>query len=170
MPDKILVTYASRTGFTVGVAEAIGKILADSGAQVEVRPMSNVSDLSPYRAVVAGSAIQGQRWLPEALGFLRANRATLEQKRVATFLVCMMLAMKNENCRRVLPEWMQPVHALITPVSEGLFAGAPDIKKVPSLRKRLMFRLSVLFGVWTEGEHRDWDAIRAWATNLVPLL
>jgi menaquinone-dependent protoporphyrinogen oxidase len=170
MPDKILVTYASRTGFTVGVAEAIGKVLADSGAQVEVRPMSDVSDLSPYRAVVAGSAIQGQRWLPEALDFLRTNRATLEQKRVATFLVCMTLAMKNENYRRVLPEWMQPVHALVTPVSEGFFAGALDIKKVPSLRKRLMFRLSVLFGVWTEGEHRDWDAIRAWATNLVPLL
>jgi hypothetical protein len=89
---------------------------------------------------------------------------------VATFLVCMTLAMKNEKYRRVLPEWMPPVHALVTPVSEGFFAGALDIRRVPSLRKRLMFRLSVLFGVWTEGEHRDWDAIRAWATNLVPLL
>jgi len=33
-----------------------------------------------------------------------------------------------------------------------------------------MFRLSVLFGVWSEGDHRDWDAIRAWAESLRPLL
>ena len=39
MSNKILVTYASRTGSTVGVAEAIGKTLAESGLQVDVRPM-----------------------------------------------------------------------------------------------------------------------------------
>jgi flavodoxin len=29
MTNKILVTYASRTGWTVGVAEAIGKTLSE---------------------------------------------------------------------------------------------------------------------------------------------
>ena len=33
-----------------------------------------------------------------------------------------------------------------------------------------MFRLSVMFGVWSEGDHRDWDAIRAWAESIRPLL
>jgi menaquinone-dependent protoporphyrinogen IX oxidase len=32
------------------------------------------------------------------------------------------------------------------------------------------FRLSVLFGVWKEGDHRDWNAIRTWAENLRILL
>jgi hypothetical protein len=59
MPNKILVAYASRTGSTAGVAEAIGQILAESGAPVEVGHMQDVKDLAPYRAVVAGSAIQG---------------------------------------------------------------------------------------------------------------
>ena len=40
MPDKILVTYASRTGFTAGVAEAIGKVLADSRQRVQAAPLS----------------------------------------------------------------------------------------------------------------------------------
>ena len=63
MDAKILVAYASRAGSTSRVAEAIGKTLAESGAQVEVRLMKDVKDPAPYRVVVAGSAIQGGRWL-----------------------------------------------------------------------------------------------------------
>jgi FtsH-binding integral membrane protein len=28
----------------------------------------------------------------------------------------------------------------------------------------------VLFGIWKEGDHRDWEAIRAWAESLRPQL
>lgn len=63
MNDRILVTYASRTGSTVGVAEAIGRTLAEGGAQVDVLPMQDVTDLALYRAVIAGSAIQNKQWL-----------------------------------------------------------------------------------------------------------
>jgi hypothetical protein len=56
---------------------------------------------------------------------------------------------------------------IIIRFNDGIFAGALDISKVPTLRDRLMFRLSVLFGVWSEGDHRDWTAIRAWAESRV---
>jgi menaquinone-dependent protoporphyrinogen oxidase len=91
MSNKILVAYASRAGSTAGVAEAIGQTLTESGAQVEVRPMQDIKDLAPYRAVVAGSAIQGGRWLPEAMQFMQTHRAALAQKPFAAFLVCMTL-------------------------------------------------------------------------------
>ena len=171
MSNKILVTYASRTGSTAGVAEAIGKTLAESGAQVEVRPMQDVTDLAPYQAVVAGSAIQGRRWLPEAMQFMQTHRATLAQKPFAAFLVCMTLAMPSaDKYRQGVADWLAPVRALVKPVSEGLFAGALDISKIPSLGDRLKFRLSVIFGVWSEGDHRDWNAICAWAESIRPLL
>jgi menaquinone-dependent protoporphyrinogen oxidase len=51
MNNKILVTYASRAGSTAGVAEAIGKTLAENGALVDVIPMNEIKDLSPYQAV-----------------------------------------------------------------------------------------------------------------------
>jgi len=171
MSNKILVTYASRLGSTSGVAEAIGKTLAENGAEVEVRRMEEVTDLSAYDAVVAGSAIRGKQWLPEAMQFMRTHQAVLRQKPFAAFLVCMTFAMKNgEKYRPHVATFLEPVHALVRPVSEGLFAGALNIGKIESFSKRLQFRLSVLFGVWKEGDYRDWNAIREWATSLGPLL
>jgi hypothetical protein len=91
----------------------------------------------------------------------------LAQKPFAAFLVCMTLAMCNgESYRPFVAEFLAPVRALAKPVSEGHFAGGLDISKVPSFGEQLKFRLSVLFGIWTEGDHRDWNAIRAWAENL----
>ncbi len=170
MSNKILVAYASRAGSTAGVAEAIGKTLAEGGAQVEVRLMKDVKDLAPYRAVVAGSAIHGGQWLPEAMQFMQTHQATLAQKPFAAFLVCMTLTISNGKYREHVADFLQPVRALVKPVSEGLFAGVLDISKVPSFRDRLKFRLSVAFGVWPEGDHRDWDAIRAWAADLKLIL
>lgn len=169
MTDKILVTYASRAGSTRGVAEAIGKILATGGVTVDVLPMQEVNGLAPYRAVVAGSAIQNKQWLPEAMQFLRAHQSELARKPFAAFLVCMTLAMRNgEKYRPLVAEFLAPVRALVRPVSEGLFAGALDIRKIPSFSDRLKFRLSVLFGIWKEGDHRDWNAIHDWAESLRP--
>lgn len=171
MSSKILVTYASNTGWTVGVAEAIGKKLAESFQHVDVLPMKEVKDLSTYDAVVAGSAINSNLWLPEALQFLRQNQSILAQKPLATFLVCMTLAMKNgETYRPHVSTWLDPVRAMVKPVSEGLFAGGLDIGKIPSFSDRLKFRLSTLFGFWKEGDHRDWNAINTWASQLTPLL
>lgn len=167
MDNKILVTYATRTGSTEGVAEAISKTLREHGAQADVIPMQAVTDLASYQGVVAGSAIQNQQWLPEAVQFVQTYRAELNQKTFAMFAVCMTLAMKNgESYRPQISDWLSPVRRLVRPVSEGIFAGVLDISKIPSFGDRLKFRLSVLFGVWSEGDHRDWDAIRTWADSL----
>lgn len=170
MSEKILVTYASRNGSTAGVAEAIGKTLSEAGAQVDVLPMQEVKDLAPYRAVVAGSAIQSQQWLPEAMQFVQAHRAELARKPFAAFLVCMTLAMKKGDYRAQVATWLDPVSDLVHPVSVGLFAGVLDISRIPSWSDRMKFRLSVKMGVWSEGDHRDWNAIRLWAEGLRPLL
>jgi len=164
---KILITYATRTGSTVGVAEAIAETLRDHDFELDVFPMQEVTDLASYQAVIAGSAIQNRQWLPEAVQFIQTHQAELSQIPFVMFAVCMTLAMKNgERYRPQISEWLAPVRRLVRPVSEGIFSGALDIGKIPSFGDRLKFRLSVLFGVWSEGDHRDWDAIRAWAESL----
>ena len=170
MSDKILVTYASRTGSTAGVAEAIGKTLAEKGIMVEVLRMKDVANLNEYRAVIAGSAIQGGKWLPEAMQFISSYKTALSQKPFAAFLVCMTLAMANGKYREHVATFMEPVRIMLRPVSEGLFAGALQIGKIPSFGDRLKFQLSVLLGVWSAGDHRDWGAIRTWVNQIYPIL
>ncbi len=171
MTNKILVTYASRAGSTAGVAEAIGQTLAENGAQVDVMPMKDVKDLTPYRAVVAGSAIRKSKWLPEAMQFIETHRATLAQKPFAEFTVCITLAMPGaDKYHEVVSSWVAPVRALVTPVSEGLFAGMLDFSKLPLTLDTLLLRVTVAFGIFPKGDHRDWNAIRAWAESLRPLL
>lgn len=172
MSNKILVAYASRAGSTSGVAEAIGKTLAEGGAQVDVRLMKDVKELAPYRAVVAGSAIRGSKWLPEAMQFLQANRSTLNHKPFATFLVCITLAMPNADgqYRQFVSDFLKPVRSLAKPVSEGLFAGALDYSKVPAIPEGIQLRILSAASKTPEGDYRDWNAIRAWAKQLKPLL
>ena len=171
MTNRILVTYASRTGSTKEIAEAIGKTLSGGDIQVDILPMTEVKDLSPYQAVVAGSAIRGSKWLPEAVQFIQTHRSVLSQKRFAMFTVCITMAMKNaENYRSAVMEWIAPVRAMVRPLSEGLFAGKLAFDKLPFNKDTLLFRLSVAFGIFPRGDHRDWYAIHTWAEKLKPVL
>jgi len=167
MSNKILVTYASRAGSTAEIAKAIGKTLSEGGMQVEVISMNEVKDLSVYRAVVAGSAIRGSKWLPEAMQFIQTHAATLKQKPFAMFTVCITMAMKNaENYRTGVAGWVAPVRAIVKPLDEGFFAGMLDFKKLPFNWDTLMLRLTVALGIFPRGDHRDWNAIRRWAKGL----
>ncbi len=167
MTNKILVTYASRAGSTAGVAAAIGKTLADAGAQVDVRRMQDVTDLSPYTAVVAGSAIRGAKWLPEAMEFVQRHRAELACKPFAAFLVCITLAMPNgAEYGQFVSDFMKPVRALIKPVSEATFAGALDYRKVPFVPEGVQLHILSAASRTPPGDYRNWDAIRKWAKEL----
>ena len=171
MTTNILITYASRTGTTAGVAEAIGTTLIEGDAQVDVTPMQDVKDLSRYRAVVAGSAIRAAKWLPEAAQFIQTHRVELTCKPFAMFTVCITLAMSNTDPYRLaVAGWTAPVRALVKPVSEGLFAGRLDFNKLPLNWDTLRLRATVALGIFPRGDRRDWNAIHAWATELRPLL
>ena len=166
MYNPVLVTYASRSGSTAGVAEAIGETLRENGIPADVLPMQEVDDLTPYSAVVAGSAIQDGKWLPEAIEFVKSHQWELKHRPFAAFLVCMTLATKNQEYHYAVNDWLKPVEELVKPVSEGFFAGKLDIEKVSSMRKRVMFRASVTMGIWSEGDHRNWEDIHNWANHL----
>ena len=171
MNDRILITYASRSGSTAEIAEAIGRTLTQNGAQVDVLPMQDVTDLTPYRAVVAGSAIRKSKWLPEAMRFVQTHRSELRQKPFAMFTVSITLAMSNtEPYRQAVAGWIQPVRTQVKPISEGLFAGLLDFSKLPFNWDTLKLRVVVALGIFPKGDRRDWNVVRSWAEGVYPLL
>jgi menaquinone-dependent protoporphyrinogen oxidase len=165
---KVLVAYFSYCGTTGGVAEAIGQVLCDKGATVDVRLMKNISDVSSYQAFVIGSAVRSASWWPEAIEFLERNKEELGRKPVAYFLTCLALYHDTESSRRVARSYMDPVLQAVPhvkPVEMGLFAGALDYSKLNLVYRAVMKSKMKKQGV-PEGDFRDWDAIRAWAEGL----
>jgi len=170
MKEKILIVYASQGGFTAGISEAIGKSLTGAGAQVDAQPVHEANDLSLYRAVVAGSAVHGGKWMPEMMGFVQRYRTILREMPVAVFQVCMMLATRNEQYRNMVPEWLEPVRMQIRPVAEASFAGGLIPGQYPRITDKLGLRIFLSAIKMQPGDYRDWDAIRAWGESLYPLL
>lgn len=170
---KVLVAYFSFCGTTGGVAEAIGQVLCDKGATVDVRLVKNISDLSSYQAFVIGSAIRSASWWPEAIEFLERNKEELSRKPVAYFLTCLALYKDTEASRRVARSYMDPVLKAapkVKPVEMGFFAGALDYSKLNLMYRMVMKSKMKKRGI-PEGDFRDWDAIRSWAEDLrSPLL
>jgi menaquinone-dependent protoporphyrinogen oxidase len=170
MNDTILVTYSSQGGSTAGVAEAIGQTLSAKGTGIDVRPIHEVTDLSSYKAVVIGSAVHSGKWLPEAVAFVDCHQSTLRRLPTAVYQVCMMLATNNEQYKRMVSDWLNPLRAQIHPVAEGSFSGALWPDRYPKLSEKLGLHIFLAIVKLKAGDYRDWDAIHAWAEKLYPAL
>lgn len=160
---RILVTYATRTGSTVGVAAAIGETLGQRGFSAEVKPARDAPALDGYQRVIMGSAINGGKWLPEAVDFVANNRATLNQMPAALFCVHIMNLGEDERSRRNRLAYLDDIRAQIQPVDEAFFAGLgmnPD-EQSPFIRWAYL-----TFKVGPVGDCRDWDQIRAWGQTV----
>ena len=147
MTGKVLVTYATRAGSTAEVAQAIAEVLRarSGGDTVDVLPVKEVMDLSPYRAVIVGSAVRYGKWLPEAVDFVAKNQAALAKVPTALFLVSGYLKDDTPEMRARVSAFLNPVRQILQPDKEGLFAGKTG-----------------------KGDWRNWDQIRAWAADAVP--
>ena len=161
--NKILVTYATRAGSTLEVAALVAAALRTAGATVDVKYVRAVHELSGYDAVVIGSAIRMGQWLPEAVEFVKANRETLSHIPMAYFLVSGFLRKDTPEMRQRALAYLDPVRKILEPVSIGLFAGKMDYSTMDWTDRSIAEAVSS-----SEGDWRNWQAIRSWAHDLLP--
>lgn len=162
--QPILVVYESRHGSTREIAEHIAEGLRVYGEwQVTLRIAGQVTDLSPYRAVVLGSPVYDGRWLPEAEDFVRDHEHELARRPLWLFSV----ASFGDNHRYVgklvkrEPRGIEQLQAALHPRSYRVFAGVIQPAHWPWYG-RLLLRL---FG-GRVGDNRDWLEIDRWIEQL----
>jgi menaquinone-dependent protoporphyrinogen oxidase len=168
MAENILVAYASKYGATKEIAEKIGEVLHQEGLQADVSPVDGVRDLTPYRAVILGSALYIGKWQKEAVQFMQANEKVLAGRPVWLFSSGPtgkgdpVELLKGER----LPVALQPLADRIHPRDVAVFHGNIDPDRVNFIEKWAVQKLVKA----PMGDFRDWDMICGWASAIANAL
>lgn len=159
----VLVVYATRHGSTRGVAERLTQRLRHRGLSVDLHGLPAVVHPDAYDAVVIGSAVYGQTWLPEARSFVRRYAGVLAALPLWTFSVG-KLTSQGLLLRRVGWPDAKDVGEIAhwaTPIGHRFFTGAITATGL-WVHQRMAFRL--VGGRY--GDFRDWPDIDAWADEI----
>jgi len=160
----VLVTAASKHGATREIAEAIARTLNEHGVSADLVELDDVGDLDRYEAVVLGSAVYMGRWLKQARGFVDAHADELARRPTWLFSSGPIVGdpprpdPADEEAGREALE-------LARAREHKLFAGKLDRSKLGLLEKT-----AVRAAHASEGDHRDWDEVARWATEIAAQL
>lgn len=167
MLARILVAYATRYGSTQEVAEAVADTLRLKGYEVAYQPMQQTATLEGYDAVVLGAPIYIGKWHQDAHRFLLRHQAALMQRPVAVFALGPISPDESEM-QGSREQFAQELgrYPWLTPVSQEMFVGKYDPAKLNFLHNLLTRLPASPLHDLPASDHRDWDAIRAWARNL----
>lgn len=156
MIRTVLVAFATKHGSTREVAEAVAEGLREAGLEVDVVPVSEVSALERYDAVVLGTALYMGRPHPDARRFLGRRRETLARRPLAVFAMGPKTLGEEDvaGARRQLDLALGKVPEL-EPVATAIFGGVmrPEELRFP-------------FSRMEASDARDWAAIAAWAREV----
>ncbi|MBI5931323.1 MAG: flavodoxin domain-containing protein [Chloroflexi bacterium] len=165
---RILVVYATRGGTTRDLAEQVAESLRANGSGVEILAAKKVRDITPYDAVVLGSAIYFRQLMPQAVRFLEQNASYLTTHPIAIFSVGAQMRKNVTKNHAVVDRWVRGSLKgvpQLQPVAIEHFAGAIQFKRL-----NLLWRLLVLITFSELGDWRNLKAVQDWANRIYPQL
>ncbi|OKL53496.1 flavodoxin [Bowdeniella nasicola] len=159
---KVLVVIASQHGATAEIGDAIVEELRTAGHESRRVEPADVRDLEGIDAVVLGSAVYMTQWMESARNFVQRFRTELREIPLWTFS-CGLAGVPKGNVQD--PRRVGPVLLSINPIDHEVFKGRLDLGAL-SLRERTVARL----GNAPEGDYREWDKIKEWASEIASQL
>jgi menaquinone-dependent protoporphyrinogen oxidase len=165
--QQVLVAYATKYGATAEIAEKIGEVIEGEGLPMEVKPVKEVKDLTPYAAVILGSAVYIGRWRKEAVKFLENNEQALSKRDVWIF--SSGPTEEGDPVELVdgwtLPETLKPVAERVQAHDIAVFHGKLDPEKMNFIERTMIKNIKV-----PTGDFRDWEMITDWAKRVADTL
>lgn len=158
---KVLVAVGSKYGSTREVGAVVVEVLAGHGFEVDLMDAADVRTVTPYDAVILGSAVYGGLWRRDASTLAKEHRDVLVARDVWTFSVGM---------ETVVVEGQPKDEAYA--ISEGIgardhrrFTGALDADKLNIGERALIRALNPPLG-----DFRDFADVRTWAEQVAAQL
>jgi len=159
----VLVGAASRYGATREIAEAIGRVLAEHGVETDVSEIDEVDGAAGYEAVVLGSAVYVGQWLEPARRFVEEHGDELADR--PTWLFSSGPIGDPPRPTEDKAVQIDSIVATTRAREHRLFAGKLDKSSLSFGERAVVFAFRA-----SEGDFRDWDDIRAWATGIAVAL
>ena len=159
---RVLVTVASKHGSTGEIGEVIAKVLRDAGHTVASAAPESVRDLTPFDAVILGSAVYAGHWLQPAQAFVERHAAELASRPLWIFSSGPigdppMPAEEERESREHAEQLGARGHRT--------FAGKLDRAQLGFMERAITRGLGA-----PEGDFRDLEAIRHWADEIASAL
>lgn len=178
MPMKVLVAYASKTGFTRGIAQFIGERLRLYGLGADVQDVGAVKNTRDYDAFVIGSAVYMFHWLKPAKQFISSGRAVLDGRPVWLFSSGPVGTKKTDPQGRNLvdvsgPKEIDELRSITNFRDHHVFFGGLDgarLTGATGFAYRMARRSQAARDSMPEGDFRDWDEIDAWVRGIAEAL
>lgn len=167
MPTEVLIAYATRSGSTGEVAEAVAGELREARLTVEVSRMRDLKSIEDCDAVILGAPLYMGRLPGEVHRFLARNRKALHEARNWFFVLGPVgREAKEFATARAQAEKYLAKYAWLEPEELEVFGGKFDVNKMPfpfSLARHLpAFPAKNMPAT----DCRDWDEIRGWAAAI----
>ena len=167
MAISVLVAYATRSGSTTEVAQAIGAALEEAGVTAEVLPVSEVESISGMAAVILGAPLYIGSFPKDFHQFVRRHRGILGPLRPWCFVLGpTRRETKDFDAARKQAMKQLGRYPWLRPAGVQVFGGKWNMNSLPfpfSLIRRLPG--NPLAKIPSE-DIRDWAAIKDWAKGI----
>jgi menaquinone-dependent protoporphyrinogen oxidase len=159
---KVLISAASKYGATSEIAQAIADALAAKGLEVTVVPPAQAGAIEQFDAVVLGSAVYMGRWMKPARELAQRQAAALAARPVWLF--------SSGPVGEPPKPADNPVD--VSMILQSAKARDHQIFTGKLVKKHLSFPHRAIAAATRvqEGDFRNWDDIRAWATSIADTL